>query len=249
MSLRSDQLVATIGVLADKATPAQIVASSKMLSRWESRLKKIITGEREKWEYREPPKDLDKIFRQCAEPYTVPPEMIHEFATDAEMTAGLAVSMPIGRKYIVDSWPACTIITESGAKQLPMAVGEDDEISTVIYILDDTEKTLFAAMESCSLEPQQVNALSLVMPDLYQWTLATVEEIKKQQVAKDKAWEPDHEIAGTLRVLSKLPPEIPFVPPVQPPTVPMTYKPSPDRVATQDQLVGEPVGRENPSGQ
>lgn len=250
MSLRSDCLIATVGIFPKKVTDANLATAAKLTDKWEKKIAALVGGEREKWEYREPPENLDEIFRVCASPInsTELAALMHPFSADAEMTAGFATSLNAGRAFLKDRWPACTIRTEAGPQVTELAPGEDMQIGGLYYVLTDTEKTLFAELSQCSIEPGQVDAFKAAMPDLHQWCLQSIERAKVPHVAKDRSWTPDHDISGALRILQGLPPEVPFVPPTVQPVIPTKYQADSEKVATAEDLTTQPIGRDDPTG-
>lgn len=249
MSLRSDCLIAVTGAFPKKVTADDLAKANELTVKWDKRIKSFVTGEREEWEYREPPKDLDTIFRMCAADIAGAElaALQHPFAGDAELTAGFAMSLASARKFLVSNWPACTIQTEAGSKQTPPAIGEDDQIAAMYYMLDDPEKTLFAELTQCSIEQEQVAAFKAVMPELHAWALQSMQAAQTAMVAKDREWEPDHEVSAAMRIFAGLPPEIPLIPPQQQ-LNPPTSKTMARETATAEQLATEPIGRENAAG-
>lgn len=248
MSLLSDSLRAVVGLFPTEVTPADHENAAALPRLWEARLKEWLGQPKKPWKYREPPKDMEKVFARCAEPMDPIDNaaLLEQLGEDPDVVANFIPDLAITRKYVVDSWPAQRLMTLKGPEIQPLASDEAGDMEAIYAVLNDPTVVL-RELDSWSLEPLQATAFRTCYPDLYEWMAVTLQKLISDRAALHKSWEPLWEQEAQVGVLKGLPPEEPFIPAQAPPPL---LKPVDltERAATQADLAQQPVGRENAGG-
>jgi hypothetical protein len=248
MSLLSDCTRAVVGLFPTEITSTDHEAAAEMPRLWTARLKEWLGQPQKPWKFREPPKDMEKIFERCAA--AMDPldnaKLLEGLGEDPDTVANFIPDLALTRKYIVDSWPAQSLMTLKGPELQPLASDEEGDMEAIYAVLRDPTVVL-QELESWSLEPLQATAFRTCYPDLFEWTATTLQKLIGERAALHKSWEPAWEQEAQVGVLQGLPPEEPFVP--APAPAPL-LKPVDltERAATQADLAQQPVGRENAQG-
>lgn len=241
MSLASDALLATTGLLPKAVTPKEISASAAVLDTWTRRMRQFVRkDEQAAFEYR-PPVDLEKLFSKLVAPLDeidVAP-WLASFGDDLVAGAEYVESLRRARKYLVDAWPAVHYETQAGQKILPLSPDDEHEVWSLFQVLDDPDR-LIAEMEQQTLTVTQAAAFRDCYPDLYQFADQALNDAMAELVAKDMDWAPSLEKEAVIRVFRGLPPEEEMVPPPPPPQPQAELKIEVDRDKTQAEVSSEP---------
>lgn len=248
MSLLSDSLRACTGLFPTEVTPTDHENAAALPERWTARLKSWLGAPQKPWKFREPPKDMEAVFDRCGK--AMDPldnaELLKGLGEDPDVIANFIPDLALSRKYIVDSWPAQTLMSLKGPEIQPLASDEAGDMEAIYAAVKDPAVVL-QELESWSLEPLQAQAFRTCYPDLYEWIATTLQKLIGERAALHKSWEPQWEQEAQVGVLQGSPPEEPFVPAPAPPPL-MKPVDLTERAATQADLAQQPVGRENAQG-
>lgn len=249
MSLESDCLLAVTGVAPSNVTVNDFAKSQDVQKRMDAKIKAWLKADPKPFEYRDPPKDMEALFKklQTGVPQTKMSEWMDAIGVGTDSLADqYAMSLMNARKYIVDKWPAITITDTMVPETLPLAPDDEGDMAALFYVMDDLLTVLFVELEQQTLEPAQAEAFRTCFPDLWAWTDRRIQLITGELVAH--GWIPTWEKDSMLRILKGVPPEPVFSPPppVTPPVKPTELDTK--AKATQTDLAAQPIGRENAAG-
>lgn len=246
MSLESDALLGTTGLIPKEITHRHMAASASLPSTFARRLRSWVNAsEQDAFKYRPPPKDMERLFTQLTRPL-----MEAEVAAWVEavgvdnpaMVAEYFLALTRARKYISDIWPSFHIQGAAGPQLLPLSHDDAHEVASIWFVLEDPESLLDDA-DSWTLTPTQALAFRTCYPDLYSFALDTIQAVFTEKRAKDPDWALRHEAESVWKTLQGLPPDaMPSPPPPPPPPAESELEIDPEKEKTQADVSSQAKG-------
>jgi len=226
MSLAAESLLSLTGIFPTSVSDREQVASISVPETLAKRAAKLLTAEPAEMAYREPG-DLDKSFATLSAPLAQ--EQIEALQTSVgeEQWPEYFAALSRARDYLVQAWPKFQVNGPAGVEMLPLSYDDEEEIASLIAILDDP-MSLLDELASRTLTVSQADAWRTVYPEMHAALSDALTGAIVEKRMRDGEWTLEGDLESVINILNGDPPE------PAPPKPLSSQKPSPDFSANPD---------------
>jgi len=207
--LATDSLLATVGLLPDAITPADVRAAERLPGVFSKRADAWWDIEdRPKWTAPKLP-DFDKLFDKLGvEPSRTEIEAwLRAVGDDDDGLAAFVPSLMTARNYLVAQWPRIVLSTFAGPRIQALSIDAEAEVASLWLVLNDPASIL-DEMDAATMSPSQAEAFRNAYPALSEFHRMALAEGAAKRTTRDPEWMPTEEQTVILSILTGQPPGV-----------------------------------------